>query len=157
MIDEARGIGVVSVTAKLIYNVIAWGLAALLAYLKLPVEMMIIYFVLLMTDLFTGWMAAFVVGEVLSISRFVAGLFTKFLMIIIPVVIALIMKMKGDSLVWLIEWTILVLGASEGISIINNVLKAKKEDPLPKLDALTMISDKLRLVLESIFKKGRGE
>lgn len=150
-------VGILSVVAKLLYNSFAWALAALLAYLKLPVEMMAIYTVLLFTDLLTGWAAAFVVGELLSISRFLAGFFTKMLMIIIPIVVALIMKMKGDALLWFIEWVIIVLAASEGISIFNNVLKAKGEPPLPKLDALVMISDKMRLVLETLFKKGRGE
>jgi phage-related holin len=157
VVNEMQEMGAVSLTIKTLYNLIAWSFAALLAYLKLPVEMMSIYFTLLMVDLVTGWMAAFVVGELLSMSRFLAGFFTKFLMIIIPVVVALIMKMKGDALIWFIEWTIIVLAVSEGISIFNNVLKAKGEKPLPKLDALAMISDKLRVLLESWFKKGRGE
>ena len=157
MVNEMQEMGAVSLMMKAFYNLVTWSLAGLLAYLKLPVEMMGIYFTLLMVDLVTGWMAAFVIGEILSMSRFLAGFLTKFLMIIIPIVVALIMKMKGDALIWFIEWTLIVLAASEGVSIFNNVLKAKGEKPLPKIDALAMISDKLRVVLESIFKKGRGE
>lgn len=157
MLNEMQEVGAASLTIKALYNLIAWSFAGLLTYLKLPVEMMGIYVALLTIDLVTGWMAAFVIGEILSMTRFLAGFLTKFLMIIIPVVIALIMKMQGAALIWFIEWTIIVLAVSEGISIFNNVLKAKGEQPLPKLDALAMISDKLRVVLESIFKKGRGE
>lgn len=157
MLNEMQEVGSASLILKAIYNLIVFGCAGILAYLKLPVEMMGLYVTLLSLDLITGWMAAFVIGEILSMSRFLAGLLTKFLMIIIPIVIALIMKMQGAKLIWFVEWTIIVLAVSEGISIFNNVLKAKGEQPLPKLDALAMISDKLRLVLESLFKKGRGE
>lgn len=146
-----------TVIGKVFFSTIVAVFASLTAYLNINTEALALYFSLLAIDLSTGVMAAFVVKEEMTLSRFNAGIIAKFLMFIVPIVVAVIVKIQGDDLLWFIKWTIVVLAVSEAISITNNVRKATKKKPLPELDAVALIATKLREILEITFNKSSGK
>lgn len=137
---------------KFIFTSAVAMFASLTAYLNINTEALALYFTLLAVDLITGVVAAFVIREAMTLARFYAGILSKFLLFIIPITVAIVVKIQGDGLLWFIKWTVLVLAVSEFISIVNNVQKAKGNKPLPELDAVGMITGKLRDTLETLFK-----
>ena len=147
----------VTILGKIFFSTIIGVFASLTAYLNINAEALALYFTLLTVDLITGVMASFIVKEPMKLARFYAGIFSKFLMLIVPIVVAIIVKIQGDELLWFIKWTVVVLATSEGISIINNVLKSKKKKPLPQIDGVALVTDKLRVVLEALFNKSNGD
>ena len=154
---EVQGIAEVGVTAKVIFNLFVGLFASFTAYLNINEQALALYFILLSIDLLTGVMASFIVFEKITISRFYAGILSKALLFIIPIVVAIIVKIQGESLFWFIKWTVIVLAISEGISIFNNVLKAKGKEPLPDFDAIGLIASKLRVILERLFDTAGGK
>lgn len=155
--DIHNDIAQVTIIGKVLFTSVVGLFASMTAYLNINTEALALYFTLLAVDLFTGVVAAFIIKEAMTLARFYAGILSKFLMLIVPIVVAIIVKIQGDGLLWFIKWTVLVLAVSEFISIINNVLKAKGSKPLPELDAVGMIAAKLRDVLEILFKKSVGD
>jgi len=147
----------VTSSTKILYTLIVSTFAWITAYLNIDGEMFTLYFLLLFVDLLTGTMAAFITKEIMTRTRFLAGLFSKLLMFVIPIVVAIIAKMQGSDLLWFIKWTLIVLAVSEGISIFNNVLKSKGKEPLPEFDAIALISVKLRATLERLFNTAGGD
>ncbi len=150
-------IGAISAYTKFVFTSIVAIFASITAYLNINAEALAIYFLLLAIDLFTGIMASFIIREKITSARFLAGIFSKSLMFIVPIVVALVVKIQGSDLMWFIKWTVIVLAVSEAISIFNNILKAKGKEPLPELDAITIISGKLRDILERLFKTANGD
>ena len=147
----------VTIFGKVLFSTVVGLFASLTAYLNINTEVLALYFTLLAIDLSTGVLAAFVVKETMTLSRFNAGIISKFLMFIIPIVVAIIVKIQGDDLLWFIKWTLVVLATSEAISIINNVQKATKKKPLPELDAVALVTTKLRDMIEMLFNKSSGK
>lgn len=141
---------------KVVFTTVVASFASLTAYLNINTEALALYLTLLLLDLITGVAAAFLIREAMTLARFYAGILSKFLLFTIPVVAAIVVKIQGDGLLWFIKWTVLVLAVSEFISIINNVQKAKGNKPLPELDAVGMITTKLRDTLEVLFKNSGG-
>lgn len=146
-----------TIFGKILFSTVVGVFASLTAYLNINTEALALYFTLLSIDLATGVMAAFVIKEKMTLSRFNAGIISKFLMFIVPIVVAVIVKIQGDDLLWFIKWTLVVLATSEAISIINNVQKATNKKPLPELDAVALITTKLRDALEMLFNKSGGK
>ena len=157
MQETIQRVSEVTLLTKILYSSVVGASASIMAYLNIDTEVMFLYFILLSLDLFTGVMASFIVYEAISIARFYAGILTKILLFIVPVVVAVVVKIQGDSLLWFITWVVTVLAVSEGISIFNNVLKARGKDPLPEFDAISMISVKLRQILERLFNTAGGK
>lgn len=155
--QEVHGFMEVGITVKVIFNLIVGLFASLTAYLNINEQALALYFTLLSIDLLTGVMASFVVREEMRLSRFYAGIMSKALLFIVPIVVAIIVKIQGDSLMWFIKWTVIVLAVSEGISIFNNVLKAKGKQKIPEFDAIGMIANKLRIILERLFDTAGGK
>lgn len=147
----------IGITTKVIFNLVVGMFASFTAYLNINEQALALYFTLLSIDLFTGIMASFIVMEKITLSRFYAGIMSKALLFIVPIVVAIIVKIQGESLFWFIKWTVIVLAVSEGISIFNNVLKAKGKERIPELDAIGMIGDKLRVLLERLFDNAGGK
>lgn len=145
-----------TIFGKILFSSIVGLFASLTAYLNINTEALALYFTLLAIDLSTGILAAFVVKETMTLSRFNAGIISKLLMFVVPIVVAMIVKIQGDELLWFIKWTLVVLATSEAISIINNVQKATNKKPLPELDAVALVTTKLRDALEMLFNKSGG-
>ena len=150
-------VGAISTYTKFVFTFIVAVFASVTAYLNINAEALAIYFLLLTIDLVTGIMASFIAREIITSARFLAGIFSKALMFIVPIVVALVVKIQGSDLMWFIKWTVIVLAVSEAISIFNNILKAKGKEPLPEFDAITIISGKLRDILERLFKTANGD
>ena len=155
--SEMSGLAEIGITAKVVFNVMVGIFASITAYLNINEQALALYFTLLSIDLFTGVMASFIVKEGITLSRFYAGILSKALLFIIPIVVAIIVKIQGESLYWFIKWTVIVLAVSEGISIFNNVLKAKGKQKIPEFDAIGMIGNKLRVILERLFDTAGGK
>jgi len=147
----------VTIATKVCFTTVVGTGAMILAFLDISVQSMFLYFVLLIMDLVSGVIASFVLYESVTFSRFYSGILTKILLLMIPIVVAILVKIQGDSLLWFITWVILVLAASEGISFVNNVQKARRKKPLPEFDGISLISTKLRELLERLFDTAGGK
>ncbi|MFK5975356.1 MAG: phage holin family protein [Sulfurovum sp.] len=140
---------------------IAWGfivtaLTITATYLNIDAEIFGLYFMLLFIDLFTGTLSAWIRKEEMLLRRFTAGFLTKLLMFIVPVVVAIILKMQCNCAM-VLTGVIVTLSVSEAISIFNNVQKAKGKKTLPEFDGLSIVSLNLRNRLEKYLKIGGGE
>jgi len=126
--------------------------ASLSSYLNIDQEMLGIYFVILLIDLFTGTISAWICNEQMSMKIFVGGFLSKLLMLIVPITIALVVKMQESNFKWFLSSTLIILAISEAISILNNILKMKGKPTLPEFDAIAILSSKMRRLAEDILK-----
>ena len=161
MNNEAMGeVGALSGAVKIVFTTIVLVFANITAYLNINTEALAIYFILLTIDLVSGILASFIAKEPITKSRLGAGILSKGLMFIVPITIALIVKIQstdGMDLLWFVKYTVIVLAVSEAISIFNNILKAKGKETLPEFDAISMIASKLRIMLEKLFDTADGK
>ena len=72
----------------------------------------------------------------------------------IPVIIGIMSRIVGTQLDWFISATISVLAIGEVVSILNKYLKLKGEKPLPDLQPVAIISNRLRVIAEKLIIKG---
>jgi len=146
------------IEAKIVYFTVISACASSLSYLNIDSELLSLYSLLMLFDLLTGIAAASIRREDITKARLTAGILSKLIMFAVPISVAILVKMQGANfeLAWFTKWTLLVLGASEAISIFNNVLKAKGQKTLPEFDAISVIASKIRDILEKLFNKGDG-
>ena len=142
---------------KIMYFMLVSSFASIFAYLNIDQEMILMYSVLLFIDLTSGVAAAMIAREEITLSRLNAGILSKLIMFVVPITVAILVKMQGTELLWFTKWTLIVLGASEAVSILNNVLKAKGMKQLPEFDAIGLIAEKIRNILEKLFNSGGGK
>jgi len=141
---------------KIIWAFIVTTLTIIATYLNIDAEIFGLYFLLLFIDLFTGTLSAFIRKEQMLLKRFTAGFLTKLLMFVLPITVAIVLKMQGDYGVALTA-IIVVLSVSEAISVFNNIQKAKGKKTLPEFDEVSIISKIFRGWIEKNLKLGGGE
>jgi len=141
---------------KIVYMLVVGTFASMFSYLNIDSELLGLYSVLMFLDLMTGIAAAMIHREDITLTRLGAGILSKLIMFIVPITVAILVKIQGSELLWFTKWTLIVLASSEAISILNNVLKAKGQKTLPEFDAISLIASKIREVLEKLFDKGKG-
>ena len=134
-----------------VFNLTVAALSAVLAYLAIDTEVLCIYMALMTIDLLTGVTAAFVRHETIAKRVFMAGVATKAIMLSVPFVIALLVKMNSSDLAYLTKWTMVAMGISETISILNNYLKVKGKETLPEIEVIALLSKHLRSILLRLF------
>lgn len=124
---------------------------AVTSYLQISPESLGLLFTLIVLDMISGSMASLVKKTEFTLARFYSGIFTKFILIILPVALAMVIKISGQDLVMIVNWTILTLAVSEFISIMNNLLRIQGKKQLAEFDAITAITRKLRNILIKLF------
>ncbi len=120
-----------------------------LIYLGLSPIAMGLYLVLLTADFVSGVLKSIIIGEVITAQRMRVGLFVKVMMWILPIILALTATIANVDGRKMFEWGLTLLSASEAYSFICNVYTMKTGKELPKIDALAIIGNKLRKLINS--------
>ena len=132
---------------KIAFNIFTVCTATFLTYLGLDKEAYAIYSILLVIDLFTGWIKAGKLGIARTSVRLKYGVLTKLMLLLMPIVLALGAKAVGLEFKTILDVCITILVLSEVYSIIGNMYTIKSGEELPEYDAVAMIGSKLRSVL----------
>ncbi|WP_373069820.1 phage holin family protein [Sulfurimonas sp.] len=133
--------------AKTVFNFFTVCAASFLVYLDIEVETYSIYAVLLIIDLFTGWIKAGKLGEPRTSVRMKYGILTKLMLLLMPIVLALGAKAVGVEFKTILDVCMTILVLSEVYSIIGNMYTIKSGGELPEYDAIAMIGGKIRTFL----------
>jgi phage-related holin len=123
------------------------------AYLNIDNEMIGLFAVLVMIDLLLGVFGSIIYHTTNKV-RFLSGFLSKIMLLMIPVIIGIMSRIVGTQLDWFISATISVLAIGEVVSILNKYLKLKGEKPLPDLQPVAIISNRLRIIAERLIIKG---
>ena len=135
-----------------IFSIVAVTISSMLSYLGLSSEVMGLYLFLLTADYISGVMKALVFRE-LSCLKMKAGLLTKISMLALPIVLAATMKIVGIEAQKTFEWGLGLLAISECYSFIGNIYTMKTGKYLPKIDALVILGDRIRLIIKAKLAK----
>lgn len=87
--------------------------------------------------------------------RLAFGLLSKILMVGIPFFVALAGTANGYDLKYLINSSIMILSFSELYSVIGNIYSIKTGKRVPEFDAVSVVLQNVRAVLEGIVKKSQ--
>ena len=140
-------------TIYAVYIMCILGLTTATAYLKIDLEMLGLYGLLLFIDLFLGVLGSFIFRTT-NKAKFLSGFITKLVLFLIPFLIGIMSKIVGTQLDWFISATISVLAIGEVVSILNKYLKIRGEKTLPDLQPVAIISNRLRIIAEKLIIKG---
>ena len=136
----------------LMFSTLAITISSIFSYFGLSNEIMGLYLFLLTADYVSGITKALVFKE-LSAIKMKAGLITKISMLFLPIVLAATMKIIGVEAQKTFEWGLGLLAVSECYSFIGNIYTIKTGKYLPKIDALVILGDRIRLLMQSKLSK----
>ena len=139
-----------STAAKVVFNFFTVCTASFLTYLGIGAETYAIYAMLLIIDLFTGWVKAGRLGHARTSIRMKYGVLTKMMLLLMPIVLALGAKAVGVEFKDVLTVCMSILVLSEVYSIISNIYTIKSGEELPEYDAIAIIGKRLRNVLMRI-------
>ena len=134
----------------LIFNVVSGIVAWIAAYTGSPIEPAVILATLMIFDFFAGVSAAYKRGDAITSQKMKLGVIGKFLILLIPLTVALISKGTDVELGQVVTWLVYVLIVSEGYSVISNTVCFHTGRRLPELDAMALIGNKLKDILNVI-------
>lgn len=131
---------------------------AAFVFLNIDTDIVKILTYLMCLDTIFGFAKAIVMKENVSFGRMFYGLTTKFLVLLIPMTLALVGKgLKGYDFTPFIEIVLKVLVVSEGISIITNMYVIKTKKAVKNIDFVSMLLNSIRKGLTGLLKKWLGE
>lgn len=132
----------------LIFNSIALTVAWIAAYTGVPPEPAIILAVLMIMDTVVGICAAWRIGEDVTSRKLTIGIVGKFLTLLIPLTMALMVKAMGKEYTILLNTGVTLLVISEGYSVISNVYCYRKGIRLPEIDGVSIIAASIRRLVD---------
>jgi phage-related holin len=86
----------------------------------------------------------------LSSRSFSFGIVFKMFMVLIPLLVAWTGKGVGIDLTSMAVWALNLLIVSEALSILGNIQQIKTGEAIAEVDAVKLISDRIKKVLESL-------
>ena len=134
-----------------IYNGLVAAASWVVTYLGLPVEPAIILFVLMVIDFPMGIAASWANDEEITSKRMTRGVIEKMLTMMIPLVVGLTAKGAGQDWGLAVIAGTYILVLAEGYSILSNYVRFKTGEPLPELDAVSLIAKQIRKQIERMF------
>lgn len=138
-------------------NFIKYSIYGIFVYLNINVDMVHILSILMILDTILGVVKILRLDYQFSMKRLMWGFTTKFLILLIPLVVALIGKGVGKDFVWAVDICIKILIINEGLSCLTNILSAKSKKEIQNVDLVTTLLNFLRKSLLLIAKKIFGE
>lgn len=127
-------------------------LIPLLSYLKIDAEDFMILGILLLIDFFSGIAKAIVMKEQITHSRAVAGILSKLLILVIPIVLAFMSIGINQDISSYINYAISALIIAETYSIIENFYIIRTKNNSDKIDLVSFVIRGIRTFLEKIFQ-----
>lgn len=126
------------ITMKAVFlNFLYIPFVALLQYLGLDGEVLLIFTGLLIIDIITGWLKTLAIGEKPKSWRLANGIISKVVLVTIPLVMALAAKALHIDISWLFYVVIDALILSEVYSIFGNVYTMNTGKNVEEYDVLS--------------------
>lgn len=129
---------------KVFYNFIIVVVSAVLAYLGIEKEPLLLLSLLLVIDYITGLYKANALGQSITSNKMKYGCISKMLLLLIPIVLAIAAKGVGADFTFALIAGLNILIISETYSIIGNIYASTKRKELPEIDAIAMIGKSIR-------------
>lgn len=122
--------------------------------LGLSTQSYIILLVFMTVDMLTGITRSYILhgGRAVKSYKFVNGITTKILIILIPLLLVWAGKGSGYDLSIIAEWTLGMLILAELYSILGNIYAIKIREDIHEFDAVAWVLGKLRFIVEGILK-----
>lgn len=127
------------------------------SYLGLKQDAIMIFSVLICIDFLTWVIKSFYIRKDITSARAGHGLVSKFLLLLIPIVVALAGKIVGMEMNWFVSSSLAMLSLAECYSIIWNIVATIERKEYKEFDAITMIirwiMDLIRRYLEKVTRQ----
>ncbi|MCL1666384.1 phage holin family protein [Elizabethkingia ursingii] len=136
-----------------IFSFSKYALYGLFAYLNIEAEVITILSVLMIIDTFCGITKSLRLGNKFNISVMAWGFTTKFLILIIPLVVALMGKPLHKDFTWAVDVTIRVLIVNEGLSILANIASVYSQKNIQNVDLISRLIAWIRSLFISMAEK----
>ncbi|AQX87167.1 phage holin family protein [Elizabethkingia bruuniana] len=136
-----------------IFSFSKYVLYGVFAYLNIEAEVITILSVLMIIDTFCGITKSLRLGNKFNISIMAWGFATKFLILIIPLVVALMGKPLHKDFTWAVDVTIRVLIVNEGLSILANIASVYSRKNIQNVDLISRLIAWIRSLFISMAEK----
>lgn len=121
-------------------------------FTEFPINSTVILGILMTLDFIAGIAKAICLDESVTSKKMKIGVIGKTLTLLIPLCVALAGVGAGLDLSKLVAFTLNLLILSELYSFISNLLVIKTKKALPEFDAISLIANKIKSLLEGIVK-----
>ena len=135
-----------------IWTLIKVGLYSLFAFLNVDLDVAHIIMWLMLIDTLTGIIKSIVVGKLMfTFKAFYSGILTKFVLLLIPMLVSLTAMGLGYEFKWVIESALRLIVLSESISVLTNIISIKQRRNIQNKDYLSIILNIIRGWMMSMF------
>jgi phage-related holin len=136
------------------WNNIKISLYTIFAFLNIDIEIVEILFYLIIIDMVCGIIKSIVVKKLIfNFKDLYLGLLTKFVIILIPMLVSLTALGLGIEFIWVTELALRLLVLSESISILSNIISIKQRKEVANRDYLSLILNYFRNLFISLIDK----
>jgi len=134
------------------WEAIKVSLYSLFAFLNVDIDVVNVIMWLMIIDTISGVIKAIAVDKIqFTSNKFYLGIMSKFILLLIPITLALMALGIGYDFTWAVEATLRLIILSEGISIVTNTISIREKKVYKNRDYLSIILNWVRGELISIF------
>ena len=127
-------------------------LYGLFAFLNVDINVVHIIMWLMIIDTISGIAKAVIVDKIkFTLEKFYLGIMSKFVLLLIPITLALMALGIGYDFTWAVEAVMRLIILSEGISFFTNIVSIREKKVYENRDYLSIILNWVREKLISIF------
>jgi len=128
------------------------ALYGLFAFLNVDIDVVNVIMWLMIIDTISGVIKAIAVDKIkFTFKKFYLGIMSKFVLLLIPITLALMALGIGYDFTWAVEAVIRLIILSEGISFFTNIVSIREKKVYENRDYLSIILNWVRGELISIF------
>jgi phage-related holin len=128
------------------------ALYGLFAFLNINIDIVNVIMWLMLIDTISGVIKTIIVDKIkFTFKNFYLGIMSKFVLLLIPITLALMALGIGYDFTWAVEAIIRLIVLSEGISIVTNTISIRENRVLKNKDYLSIILNWVRKNLISLF------
>lgn len=108
-------------------------------YLNIQIELMTILAGLMALDTISGVLKSFRLGRKFSFKILSWGFVSKFLILLIPLIVALMGKPIHKDFTWVVDVALRILIINEGLSILANIVSVYTQKNIQNVDLITKL------------------
>jgi phage-related holin len=128
------------------------ALYSLFAFLNINIDIVNVIMWLMLIDTISGVIKAVIVDKIkFTSNKFYLGIMSKFVLLLIPITLALMALGIGYDFTWAVEATLRLIILSEGISFFTNIVSIREKKVYENRDYLSIILNWVRKNLISLF------
>jgi phage-related holin len=121
-------------------------------YLQIDAEKLMILGFLLLCDFFVGIVKAVVIQEKITYTRAVAGILSKVIILLVPIILAVMSKGIHNDIVAYVDYVISALIIAETYSIMENVYVIRTKNSPKEIDLVSFVIRGIRAFLEKLLQ-----